>query len=281
MTGLSAGQVRIDALAAGRAPRRWGAWYVAEHRFVGLRAYLQTIVSTTIGNPLIYLFAMGTGLGALVSHNLGPDAVDGTSYLAFIAPALIVSNAVSVITIEFSYPIVSGFKWNPIFTAMNSAPISPGQIIDGQLIFGAMELVGASLVYFAFLLLFGAVPHLAAGVLTVGVSALAGLAFGAPVMAYSATIDEDRGQLPMLFRFVVLPLSLFSGTYFPLTSMPVYLQWIGWVSPIWHAAQLGRDLDYGAHEPDWLIAAHLAYLVALFVAGWLLARRVAARRLGS
>ncbi|ANF32814.1 ABC transporter [Leifsonia xyli] len=266
------------ALAAATRPRRFGAWYVAEHRFRVMRSYLQTVLVTGFGNPLLYLLAMGLGLGSLVSANLGPNAVDGVSYLAFVAPALLCTAAVTVASEEFTYPVLLGFKWNPTFFGINASPIAPGQIIDGIVISVIARLLGTSVIYFAFTVLFGAIlsPW---GWVSILVGTLGGLAFGTPIMAYVATIEQDSGQVAMLMRFVLLPMSLFSGTFFPLSSMPPFLQWVGWISPLWHSTELSRVFTYGMDEPLWLSVVHVVYLVALAVPFWLWSRRIAAKRL--
>ncbi|MEN0084905.1 MAG: ABC transporter permease [Leifsonia sp.] len=267
-----------EALAGALRPRRFGAWYVAEHRFRVMRSYLQTVLVTGFGNPLLYLLAMGFGLGSLVSANLGPHAVDGVSYLMFVAPALLCTAAVTVASEEFTYPVMLGFKWNPTFFGINASPISPGQIIDGVVIAVVARLLGTSVVYFAFMLLFGAVPS-PWGWLSILVGTLGGLAFGAPIMAYVATLEQDTGQIAMLMRFVLLPMTLFSGTFFPLASMPSYLQWIGWISPLWHSTELSRVFTYGMSEPLWLSVVHVLYLAVLFVVFWQWSRRIAGKRL--
>jgi lipooligosaccharide transport system permease protein len=267
-----------SALEAAVRPRRFGAWYVAEHRFRVMRSYLQTVLVTGFGNPLLYLLAMGLGLGSLVSASMGPNAVDGVSYLAFVAPALLCTAAVTVASEEFTYPIMLGFKWNPTFFGINSSPIAPGQIIDGVIISVVARLLGTTAVYYLFMVLFGAVPD-PWGWVSILIGTLGGLAFGAPIMAYVATLEQDTGQIAMLMRFVLLPLSLFSGTFFPLTSMPWFLQWIGWVSPLWHSTELSRVFTYGMSEPLWLSIVHVLYLLALFAVFWLWSRRIAARRL--
>jgi lipooligosaccharide transport system permease protein len=276
--GAEGGDGARAALTAAVRPRRFGAWYVAEHRFRVMRSYLQTLLVTGFGNPLLYLLAMGLGLGSLVSANLGPHAVDGVSYLAFVAPALLCTAAVTVASEEFTYPILLGFKWNPTFYGINASPIAPGQIIDGVVIAVVARLLGTTAVYFACMALFGAVPG-AWGFVGIVVGTIGGLAFGAPIMAYVATIEQDSGQIAMLMRFVLLPMTLFSGTFFPLANMPWFLQWIGWISPLWHSTQLSRVFSYGMSEPLWLSVVHIVYLLALFVVFWLWARRIAARRL--
>jgi lipooligosaccharide transport system permease protein len=130
------------------------------------------------------------------------------------------------------------------------------------------------------MLLFGAVPS-AAGWLAVPIATLTGMAFGTLLMAYASTIREDSGQLAMVQRLVVLPLTLFSGTFFPLSQLPWFLQWIGWISPLWHGTELTRVVTFGYAEPVWLTVLHVVVLVAMTVVGWAWARRIAVRRLAA
>jgi len=280
MTAATSAQISDSrrALDGAVKPRRFGAWYVAEHRFRVMRSYLQTLIVTAFGYPLLYLFAMGVGLGSLVDQTQGQQGVEGVSYLAFVAPALLCTAAVTVASEEFTYPVMLGFKWNPTFFGMNAAPIAPGQIIDGIVISVTARLLLASSLYYVIMLIFGAVPS-ALGWVAILVGTLGGLAFGVPVMTYVATLEQDTGQIAMLMRFVLLPMTLFSGTFFPLASMPPYLQWIGWISPLWHSTELSRVFTYGSAEPLWLTVGHILYLGALFVVFWMWARRIAARRL--
>ena len=266
------------AIRATRNSRRWGSWYVAEHRFRVMRSYAQTVLVTAIGNPVIYLYAMGVGLATLVDGNLGADAVTGVGYLTFVAPALLCSAAISVASEEFTYPVMLGFKWNPIFYGMNASPIQPGQIINGLVISVAARMLVTCGLYFGFMLLFGAVPS-PAGFLAIFVALLTGMGFGALLMGYTSTLTEDTGQLAMVMRFIILPMTLFSGTFFPLDLLPLYLRWIGWISPLWHGTELSRVFAYGAVEPLWLSVVHVLYLAVLLMIGWLWARRVAVRRL--
>lgn len=265
------------AVAGGVRPRRFGAWYVAEHRLRVMWSYAQTILSTGIGEPLIYLYAMGVGLATLVDRNLGVEA-GGVGYLVFVAPALLCSAGLATATIEFSYPVLLGYKWNPTFGGMHAGPISPGQIVDGLVISVVIRLTATVVVYYAFMLLFGAVPS-PSGWLAIVAATLTGMAFGTLLMAYASTIRDDTGQLAMVQRLVVVPLTLFSGTFFPLSQLPWFLQWVGWLSPLWHGTELARVATFGYPEPVWLTAAHVLVLVGMTVAGWLWSRRIAVRRL--
>ncbi len=251
------------------------AWYVTEHKIREMRTYAGTHIATAIGTPFLYLYAFGVGLATLITQNVGPNP--DVTYLQFVAPALLASAALLVAQEEYTFGILMGLKWNPIFIAMNATPITPRQIVNGIFLFVVIRMAITSLIYFAVMVVFGAVPS-AAGVLIIVAGMLGGFAF-APVAAYAATIEEDRGQFAILQRTIILPLTLFSGTVFPLTQLPIYLQWIGWLSPLWHASELGRQFSYGPTEPIWLTVIHVVYLVGLGVFGWQLCVRNIARRL--
>jgi lipooligosaccharide transport system permease protein len=174
--------------------------------------------------------------------------------------------------------VLLGYKWNPTFSGMHAGPISPGQVVDGLAISVVIRLVATMIVYFGFMLLFGAVPS-PTGWIAIIVATLTGMAFGTLLMAYASTIRDDTGQLAMVERLVVVPLTLFSGTFFPLSELPWFLQWIGWLSPLWHGTELSRVLTFGYAEPIWLTVVHVLVLVGMTLAGWLWSRRIAFRRL--
>lgn len=263
------------AIEGARLPRRRGALYVAEHQLRSMRSYGWTILTSGVGSPLLYLLGLGLGLAAFldVPVAFGPDG-EPVPYVAFVAPALLATAAVTVGTEEFTYTIMAGFKWRRIFWGMNSSPVVPGQIMGGVVLAVAARMLFCTLAYGALILAFGAVGRPWAAAVLPFLGLLAGLAFGLPLLAYSASLTEDRGQFAAVQRFVFTPLFLFSGTFYPLETLPGWLHWIGWVSPLWHASELGRVLSYAAPVPGWRIAVHLLVLVVLAVGGWFGARRV-------
>lgn len=258
--------------------RRYGSFYVAEHRLRAMRAYLGTMILGSVGNPLVYLFALGLGLASLVDRSLDSGTNGPVSYLVFVAPALLAGAAVTVAAEETTYPILLGFKWNPIFSGMAASPIAPRQVANGVYLAIAVRIIPTCVVYFAAMVLFGAVPS-AVGFLGVLTAVLTGMTVGALIGSYTSTVEEDKGQMAIIMRFGIAPMFLFSGTFFPLSQLPIYLQWIGWISPLWHGAQLGRVSSYGLIEPMWLTILHLVYLVALLVLGWRRTQVVFERRL--
>jgi len=271
--GLRAHAPEVSAARA----RRWGAFYYAEQVLRVMRGYTWSILMYSVGQPVAYLFAMGVGLATLV--DTGTAAFGGVSYLAFIAPALLVSAAVMTAANEFTFPIMDGFKWRRIYYGPHASPLTPQQIAAGQIMAVTLRLVLQSAIYFAAVALFGASPS-GWGWAAVLVATLTGLAFGLPLMAYSASITEDKGQFALVMRFIVMPLFLFSGTFFPLDNLPLAVRWVGWISPIWHGTELGRVLSFGYRESPLLTVLHVAVLVGLAVLGWALTRRRFALRMG-
>jgi len=276
---MSTAPTQVEAAARRRAPRRRGALYVAEHQFRSMYNYKWTVVMSGIGTPLFYLLGIGLGLATLLDADVGMGPGGAVPYVVFVAPALLVSAAVSVATEEFTYTVMSGFKWRRVFWGINATPVEPGQIATGLVLAVAARMLFGTAVYFALMLAFGAVGGLWTMWLLPFVGVLGGLAFGLPLLAYSASLKDDSGQFAAVQRFVFTPLFLFSGTFYPLETLPTALHWIGWISPLWHASELGRVLSYGAPRPGWLVAVHVLALVVLAVGGWLLARRAFTRRL--
>jgi lipooligosaccharide transport system permease protein len=276
--GPSLDELRAEAIVAGRRTRRRGAWYVAEHVVRAMRAYGWTIIVGAVGQPVLYLVGLALGLAALIQAPIH-DGAQQVGYVTFVAPALLMTAAITVASEEFSYPIMAGFKWRRFFYGFSASPLSSAQIVTGEVIGVLVRVVLTGGLYYLFLLLFPAVGNPATSWTMVLVGVLAALAFGTPMLAYAASIEEDTGQFALVQRFVFMPMFLFSGTFYPLDTLPVWLQWIGWISPLWHASELGRDLSYPRETGGLMIAVHLIVLLAFAVGGYLAARHIFARRL--
>ncbi|MCM3697561.1 ABC transporter permease [Microbacterium oleivorans] len=278
-------ELRAEALEWGRKPRRRGSWYVTEHMVRAMRAYGWTIVVGALGQPVLYLLGLAAGLAALIQAPITDRGVQ-VDYLVFVAPALLVTAAISVASEEMTYPVMAGFKWRRYFFGFNASALSSPQIANGVIVGAAARMLFAVAAYYLFIWLLGAlgigwttVPNPETGWLAIPAGLLAGLAFGIPLMAYAGSIEDDKGQFALVQRFVFMPMFLFSGTFYPLETLPVWLQWIGWISPLWHGAELGRLATYGAAVPPLMIAVHLAYLVIFAGVGYLWGRKVFIERL--
>jgi lipooligosaccharide transport system permease protein len=220
-------------------------------------------VWSSVFGPVFLLGAMGVGLGALVNKH-GTAGLGGVSYLAFVAPAILATSAMNTGMGEASYPVFGSVKWNRIYIAAQATPLRPGDIFRGHLTFMTMRIAMNAAVVTLLMWAFGAVES-AWAVLAWPAAVLTGLAFAAPIAAW-AVILKSEASFAYLFRFGMMPLMLFSGTFFPLSQLPGWLRVVAYVTPLWHGVDLCRSLSLGtAHLAASLI--HVGYLTALAAAG--------------
>jgi lipooligosaccharide transport system permease protein len=255
---------------------RRGALHVAEYRLRNMWKWRTSIIAFGLGNPVLYLASVGLGVGLLVDQ--GSGGVDGVPYLVFLAPALLAAAAIQGGQDEVTFPTIAGFIWEKLFFAMRATSLTGAQIADGVFLAAAVRVVLTTAIYWLVLFLFGAVEWTSALAL-VAVSTFAGLCWGALMLAVSANVTNEDAFLAFTWRLVIMPMFLFSGTFYPLSSLPLALQLIGWISPLWHATQLGRWLSYGMPLEPWQAVVSVAYLLSMGVVGIVVARRRFERRL--
>jgi lipooligosaccharide transport system permease protein len=257
---------------------RFGAWRVAEYRFYSMSKWMGAVLANGLGNPILYLISVGLGIGALVDSNSGGQGLGGVSYLMFVAPALLAAAAIQGVMDEVTFPTMDGFVWDKLFFAINSTSVSSRQIADGVMIVALTRGLFTSGIYLAILVAFGAVP-LSSVLGLMASSMLAAWGWSSIMLAVTARLERDEGYFAIIARFIVAPMFLFSGTFYPLDQMPIFLQPIGWVSPLWHATELGRNLSYGMEVDPIMFWVHICYLALLGVLGMALTYPKFAERL--
>ena len=255
-----------------------GAFYVAEARVRIMLKWIWMILGIAIANPILYLISVGIGLGGLIDKSVGPAGVDGVKYLTFLAPALLAQAAIQGAMDETVFPTIEGFKWHKTFYSMNSTPLSGTQISIGVFLAAFLRTIYTVILYFGVMWAFGALDSPTAW-LAIPTAIFAGISFGALMQAVAAKLENENIFFVVLGRFIMMPLFLFSGTFFPLSSMPFFLQWIGWISPLWHATELGRSLTYGHAISPTMMWVHFLVLLAMLVSGLYLSARIFTRRL--
>ena len=250
--------------------RRRGVLLYVETWLVASKTWALSLLIVAVVEPIAYLLALGWGLGNLVDGR--GSSPGGVPYLVFVGPGLIVATAVMAAHQESTYPVMAGFKWRRLFHAPRASPLTPAQIALGQLGGTMCRYVVQASLFWIVLVAFGATRS-GWSWLVVPIAALTGLAFGACVTAYAAGLEDEGYQFAMLQRFVVMPMFLFAGTFFPLSELPGYLHWVGWISPVWHGTELARVASYGASMSLPAMAGHLAVLLGYAVVGTLLSMR--------
>jgi len=247
---------------------RFGAWRVAEYRFYAMSKWLTSVIVFGFGNPILYLISVGLGIGALVDANTGGGGILGVPYIQFVAPALLASAAIQGVMDEVTFPTMDGFVWDKVFFAINATSVSATQIANGVMIVALGRGLFTTVLYLGVLLAFGAVP-LTSVLPLLFTSMLAGWGWASVMLAITARLERDDGYFAIIGRFVIAPMFLFSGTFYPLEQMPLFLQPLGWISPLWHSVQLGRHLSYGMELADGMLLVHLAYLAIMGIVGML------------
>jgi lipooligosaccharide transport system permease protein len=239
---------------AGRSLRYW---------LVNYRRTWRGSIYSSVLNPVLYLGAMGLGLGTLVNAH-STARLGGVSYLAFLAPGLLAAAGMQTAMAESTYPVMAMVKWLKTYQAAAATPLRPADLFRGHLLFTTMRLVMNSAIFLVIMAAFGAVQS--AWVLAaVPVAVLTGLAFAAPVEAFAVTRDKDQ-SFAMMFRFGMIPMFLFSGTFFPVSQLPAAIRPLAYVTPLWHGVALCRTLSLGTTTLGPALG-HLAYLTVLTVAG--------------
>lgn len=244
---------------------------VLEFHLVGYRRKWRGSAISSFLLPLLTMLGFGVGIGAYVT-----GGVDGVPYLDWIVPGLIATTALQVGVADSSWPVLGLFEWNRIYFAQAAAPLRVADILAGHLGFVLFRTFTTSVVFLAVTAAFGTMRSWWA-LATLPVCVLLALAVAAPTFAFSASVTSDS-YLAILIRFGVIPMSLFSGTFFPIESLPELLRGVAYALPLWHAVDLCRAATLGV-APQWSVTGHLLYLGAWALAGWCLALARFRRRL--
>ncbi len=225
-------------------------------------------------NPLLFLAALGLGVGGIVKD--GSNTVDGVSYLAFVAPGLMAAAAMNGAAGESLWPVMAGTKWIRTYHAMVATPVGPNDVFLGVVTWTGVRAAVGGTIFLVVAALLGGVESWWAP-LAIPAAALTALAFAAPLTAFAATQDTDF-RFPIVMRLGIIPLFLFSGTLFPVSQLPGWLQPVCWFSPLWHGVQLCRGATTGSIDAPEAIA-NVAVLGACIVAGTLWGFRAFTRKL--
>jgi lipooligosaccharide transport system permease protein len=263
--------VPVDRTAPGPAV---GAWRAFNLQLALYRHVWHGTVFTSVLLPILYMVSIGIGVGAYID----PAALGGLEYAEFIAPGLICSVAVMMLGNDMVYPVHGGYEdWGGHYLAQRATPLGPVDILNGHLAYAVVFRPFTNCTVVAVVLAFFGVYASWWAALAVVAAALVAAALAPWLHCWASSIKNDS-NLNIIFRFAVMPISLFSGVFFPADQMPAFLQPLVWLSPLWHGTELARaaTADVAPVLPP---AVHIAYLALLCATGWLAARRVIRRRL--
>jgi lipooligosaccharide transport system permease protein len=192
------------------------------HATVFRRFWVSNVLASFV-QPLLYLLGLGVAVGALVDRTpTSTDVLGGVSYVAYIAPGLMVTTAMVVAAAESMWPVMGNFMWSRGYFGVAATPLGAADIVGGHALWMFIRCAVTSASVAAVLVLFpaarswGLIP-------AIGAAALTGVAFAMPLMAFAAPRKLDGG-FPAMQRFVIIPLFLFGGAFYPISQLPGWTQ---------------------------------------------------------
>ncbi len=261
---------------------RLSAWHGVTRQYdyfwtVYKRTWRSSVVSSFL-SPLLYVLAMGVLLGGFVHADAAK--LDGaTSYLAFIVPGMVAAQAMQTAVSETTYPVMAAIKWHKSFWAQLASPLEARDLVNAMLTFTLFRVASTCGVYFLVMAPFGVFTSWWGPVVAFLATLLTGMAFATWTFAFSAHVQGPE-SFGLVLRLGLIPLFLFSGSFFPISNLGSVLAWVARVTPLWHGVNLTRMLCLG-HVDGSVAALNAAVLVALLVSGWWVAIRTLTRRLAT
>ncbi|MCU0861497.1 MAG: ABC transporter permease [Methanomassiliicoccales archaeon] len=223
--------------------------------------------------PILYLLAMGFGFGMLIQEL--PPPWDQYTYAEFLGPGLIAISAMYGAFFECTYGSFVRMHYQKTFDAIVATPLTIEDVIAGEILWGATKsFINASIVALV-VAAFGLLSF-PSFLLVIPITFLAGLAFGALAMIFTALVPNiDSFNYP--FFLLITPMFLFSGTFFPLEILPEGVQAVALALPLTHTTIVMRDFGLGLF--GWMDLLSLLYLtvltlVAFYAAVWMMRRRL-------
>ena len=242
---------------------------IERNMLVSRRAWM--IVVSGFFEPVFYLLSLGIGMSRLVGEVAGPGGTT-LSYAAFVAPALLAASAMNGAVFESTITIFVKLRYGKIYDAILATPLRPWDIAIGEITWSLIRGILYSTGFVVVMAVMGLVTSPLA-ILAIPAATLIGFAFGAVGMAATTFMRSWQDfDLVMLF---MLPMFLFSATFYPLDVYPPALRVIVQLSPLYHGVELIRAVTLRSFDLG--IFGHMAYLIAIGSVGLM----VAGRRLGA
>jgi lipooligosaccharide transport system permease protein len=247
-------------------PVRSAGWRMIERNFLAYRRAWIFFVSGFF-EPVFYLLSIGIGVGKLVGDF---TLADGTvvTYAQFVAPAMLATSAMNGAIFDATFNIYFKMKYLHLYDAVLATPMRPWDVATGEVGWALLRGASYSLVFLVVMSVLGLVVSWWA-LLAFPVAILIGFAFAAAGMACTTWMRSWQD-----FEFIqlaILPMFLFSATFYPLSVYPEVIQWLVRVTPLYQGVNLLRGLILGSLS--WSMLASLAYLLVLGVVGMYLASR--------
>ena len=250
-----------------RRPGSVGALYARNARSVvarGMQATRSTnwpVMLSGFFEPVFYLASMGIGLSALIGDVQTSTGLE-VSYAAFIAPALLAVSAMNGAIYDSTWNVFFKMNYGKLYEGMLATSLGPLDVALGEIIYALLR----GLLYATGFMIIMQIAGLnLAWTAILAIPAVLLIAFGFASVGMAVTSYMKAFQQMDWINLVLLPMFLFSATFYPITVYPEFVQWIVKALPLWHGVELVRGLTTGALSPAMWV--HVAYFVAMIAVG--------------
>jgi lipooligosaccharide transport system permease protein len=244
---------------------------VSRRQYLVWRKVLWASLSTNVVNPILFLFAFGFGLGAVV------DRMGGLGYLAFVVPGMMAYSAMFAASFETSIGSYSRFDFQKTWDATLETPVTLLELLLGEALWATCKAMLSAICVLVVGALWGGVASFGGALLSLPLILLGGFTFAACGLAATA-YARSWEFFSYFFTFWITPMFVFSGVFFGVDRFPDYIQWAAWILPMTHLIEVVRPL-VAAQDLDLLQAlGHITYVAALAAVAFIVAyRRLRAR----
>ncbi len=245
---------------SGEAPAAAGRGALAIWRRNALvwRRLFWSSMANNLANPLLFLFAFGSGLGATI------ERMDGIDYLAFVVPGMVAYSAMFAASFEATISAFTRFHQQRTWDAILATPVTLLELLLGEALWAASKAMVPAVGVLVVGWLWGGVPSPSGALASLPVVFLASLGFAAQGLAATAFAKSYEFS-NYYFTFWITPMFVFSGVFFAIGRFPDYVAAVSWLLPMTHLVEVIRPLTAGGELAPAAAALHLGYLVALGV----------------
>lgn len=238
-------------------------WY---RDFIVWTRYWWTSLVGAIGEPVLYFLAIGYGLGSFIG------SIEGMPYLQFLAPALIVSSVMHSASFETTYSSYTRMEIQKTYHSIAVTPVALSEVIAGEILWGATKSLLSGGIMFAAVAILGLISSWNA-LWMIPVLVLEALLFSSLGMLMTS-FAKDYDFFTYYITLVLEPMFLFSGTFFPLSSLPGWVAKIAWVLPLSHPVAIARFLFVGYRSGNPFLSLIWLVLLTCFFCWWSIRRMV-------
>ena len=236
------------------------------------RKLIRASLATNVAEPILFLFAFGYGLGAIV------DQLEGLDYLTFVVPGMMAYSVMFTASFETTISAFARFHMQRTWDAILASPVSLTELMLGEALWAASKGMISAVCVLTVGWLWGGIPALGGAILALPVLALGGVCFACCGLAATAHA-KSWDFFAYFFAFWVTPMFVFSGTFFEVTRFPWFIQAIAWLLPMTHVIAIVRPMTAGLTPDVLAVIGHLVYLAMLAAAAFAIARRRVGRRM--